>query len=128
MATAIQSALVGQKKPKEALDEAQARIEQIMRAERAEAGRWRRQALRPATALVAICGRVLAQRERRFALALLAPALVVLLLTTTAPLVYLVWTSLHRIDLAMPWLVGLRRPRQLREDGQRPALLEFARC
>jgi multiple sugar transport system substrate-binding protein len=31
MATAIQSALVGQKKPKEALDEAQARISQIMK-------------------------------------------------------------------------------------------------
>jgi ABC-type glycerol-3-phosphate transport system substrate-binding protein len=31
MATAIQSALVGQKKPKEALDEAQARIQQIMK-------------------------------------------------------------------------------------------------
>ncbi len=32
MGTAVQSALVGQKKPKEALDEAQARIEQIMKA------------------------------------------------------------------------------------------------
>jgi ABC-type glycerol-3-phosphate transport system substrate-binding protein len=32
MATAIQSALVGQKKPKEALDEAQARIAQLMKA------------------------------------------------------------------------------------------------
>ena len=31
MATAIQAALVGQKKPKEALDEAQARIEQILK-------------------------------------------------------------------------------------------------
>jgi ABC-type glycerol-3-phosphate transport system substrate-binding protein len=31
MATAIQSALVGQKKSKEALDEAQVRISQIMR-------------------------------------------------------------------------------------------------
>jgi multiple sugar transport system substrate-binding protein len=31
MATAIQSALVGQKKSKEALDEAQARLDQIMR-------------------------------------------------------------------------------------------------
>ena len=31
MATAIQSALVGQKKPKEALDEAQARIDQILK-------------------------------------------------------------------------------------------------
>lgn len=45
-------------------------------------------------------------RERRFALALLAPALLVLLLTTTAPLVYLAWNSLHRLDLAMPWLSG----------------------
>jgi multiple sugar transport system substrate-binding protein len=32
MATAIQSALVGQKKPKQALDDAQARISQIMKA------------------------------------------------------------------------------------------------
>ena len=32
MATAIQAALVGQKKPKEALDEAQARIQQVMKA------------------------------------------------------------------------------------------------
>ena len=31
MATAVQSALVGQKKPKEALDEAQTRIEQILK-------------------------------------------------------------------------------------------------
>ena len=31
MATAVQAALVGQKKPKEALDEAQARIAQIMK-------------------------------------------------------------------------------------------------
>ena len=29
-----------------------------------------------------------------------------LLLTTTAPLVYLVWNSLQRIDLGMPWLSG----------------------
>jgi len=45
-------------------------------------------------------------QERRFAFALLGPAVVVLLLTTTAPLVYLVWSSLNRIDLAMPWLTG----------------------
>jgi multiple sugar transport system substrate-binding protein len=31
MATAIQAALVGQKQPKEALDEAQARIQQILK-------------------------------------------------------------------------------------------------
>lgn len=45
-------------------------------------------------------------RERRFALTLLVPALLVLLLTTTAPLVYLGWNSLHRLDLGMPWLSG----------------------
>ena len=45
-------------------------------------------------------------QERRFALALFVPALAVLLLTTTVPLVYLVWNSLHRLDLAMPWLSG----------------------
>jgi multiple sugar transport system permease protein len=48
----------------------------------------------------------LESRERRFALTLLAPALLALLLITTAPLVYLVWTSLQRIDLGMPWLSG----------------------
>jgi multiple sugar transport system permease protein len=50
--------------------------------------------------------RTLAQQERRFAFALLAPALLILVLTTTAPLVYLLWTSLHRVDLSMPWLSG----------------------
>src|SRR4051812_14649376 len=45
-------------------------------------------------------------QERRFALTLLAPALVLLLLTTTVPLVYLGWNSLHRLDLGMPWLSG----------------------
>ena len=46
------------------------------------------------------------QRERRFALALFGPALALLLVITTAPLVYLVWNSLHRMDLSMPWLSG----------------------
>jgi multiple sugar transport system permease protein len=45
-------------------------------------------------------------QERRFALVLFVPALLLLLLTTTAPLVYLVWTSLFRLDLGMPWLSG----------------------
>jgi multiple sugar transport system permease protein len=48
----------------------------------------------------------LAAQERRFALALFAPALALLLLTTTVPLVYLGWTSLHKLDLGMPWLSG----------------------
>ena len=51
-------------------------------------------------------GPTLEARERRFALALLAPALLLLLVTTTAPLVYLAWTSMQRLDLAMPWLSG----------------------
>jgi multiple sugar transport system permease protein len=45
-------------------------------------------------------------REQRFALALFLPAFLVLVLTTTAPLIYLVWTSLWRLDLSMPWLSG----------------------
>jgi multiple sugar transport system permease protein len=46
------------------------------------------------------------RRERRFALVLFAPALVLLIATTSAPLVYLLWTSLMRIDLTMPYLSG----------------------
>ena len=47
------------------------------------------------------------QRERRFALALLAPALLLLLLLiTTAPLVYLLWASVQRLDMSMPWMSG----------------------
>lgn len=48
----------------------------------------------------------LARQEQRFAIALLAPALLLLLLTTTIPLVYLAWNSMQRIDLGMPWLSG----------------------
>jgi multiple sugar transport system permease protein len=40
--------------------------------------------------------------ERRFALALVAPGVLVLVVTTTAPLLYLVWQSLQNINLAMP--------------------------
>jgi len=50
--------------------------------------------------------RTLAAQERRFAFALLAPALLALLLVTTVPLVYLAWNSLNRIDLGMPWMSG----------------------
>ena len=45
-------------------------------------------------------------QERRFALALFFPALAVLLIATTVPLVYLAWNSLYRLDLSMPWLSG----------------------
>ena len=48
----------------------------------------------------------LQRQERRFALMLFTPALVLLLVTTSAPLVYLLWTSVQRIDLTMPALSG----------------------
>lgn len=48
----------------------------------------------------------LARQERRFALALFAPAFLLLVVTTTAPLVFLGWNSLQRLDLSMPWLSG----------------------
>src|SRR4026209_2290406 len=64
-------------------------------------------------------GRVLAQRERRFATALLAPAFLALLATTTFPLLFLVWTSAFRMDLAMPFsngFVGLENYKVLLTD------------
>lgn len=48
----------------------------------------------------------LARQERRFAWYLLGPSLLLLLITTTAPLVYLGWTSFFRLDMTMPWLSG----------------------
>jgi multiple sugar transport system permease protein len=42
------------------------------------------------------------QPERRFALTLVAPGVLVLAVTTTFPLVFLVWQSLQNINLAMP--------------------------
>ncbi|MEJ7932474.1 sugar ABC transporter permease [Ramlibacter sp. AN1015] len=48
----------------------------------------------------------LERQERRFAIALFAPAFLLLLLTTTAPLVFLAWNSLQRLDMGMPWLSG----------------------
>ena len=50
--------------------------------------------------------RSLESQERRFALTLLVPALLVLLCATTIPLVYLGWSSLQQLDLAMPYLSG----------------------
>src|ERR1041384_8023350 len=62
----------------------------------------------------------LATRERRFALALLAPALLVLVLTTTVPLVYLAWNSMNRIDLSMPWLSGFVGAQNFTKMGDEP--------
>lgn len=44
--------------------------------------------------------------ERRFALLLASPALLVLVLTTTFPIVFLLWNSFQSINLAMPFLDG----------------------
>jgi len=44
--------------------------------------------------------------ERRFALALTMPGIIVLLLTTTFPLLYLIWSSFQNINLAMPYMDG----------------------
>ena len=44
--------------------------------------------------------------ERRFAVLLTLPGLLVLLLTTTFPLIYLIWSSFQTINLAMPFLDG----------------------
>jgi multiple sugar transport system permease protein len=66
-------------------------------------------------------GRVLAQRERRFAATLLAPAFMALLATTTFPLIFLIWTSTFRMDLAMPFadgFVGLENYRALLTDDR----------
>ena len=45
-------------------------------------------------------------QDRRFAAWLLAPALLALVLTTTAPLIYLAWNSLQQLNFSMPWLRG----------------------
>lgn len=63
--------------------------------------------------------RSLASQERRFALGLLVPALLVLLLVTTIPLVYLTWSSLWQNNLSMPYLtgfVGLNNYFEMAED------------
>ncbi len=66
--------------------------------------------------------------ERRFAIALAAPAILVLVLTTTFPLVYLVWQSLQNINLSMPGLdgfVGLENYARMLDDARFWAALTF---
>jgi multiple sugar transport system permease protein len=60
----------------------------------------------PGAAVATDPGRAAALRERRFALALLAPAFLALSATTTFPLLYLAFTSAFRMDLAMPFADG----------------------
>jgi multiple sugar transport system permease protein len=72
-----------------------------------------------ASAMAIDPGKAMILRERRFAAALLAPAFLALFATTTFPLMYLVWTSAFRMDLAMPFadgFVGLDNYRELLRD------------
>jgi multiple sugar transport system permease protein len=59
--------------------------------------------------------------EQAFALLLVAPGLAVLLLTTTFPLLYLIWSSFQQLNLSMPWLtgsVGFANYAQMLQDPQ----------
>jgi multiple sugar transport system permease protein len=59
--------------------------------------------------------------ERTFAILLVAPALLVLVATATGPLAYLVWTSLHAVNLSMPWITGfagLEHYTEMLQDGR----------
>jgi multiple sugar transport system permease protein len=59
--------------------------------------------------------------ERGFALLMVSPGLLVLALTTTFPLAYLIWSSFQNINLAMPFLdgfAGLDNYRDMLSDGR----------
>ena len=59
--------------------------------------------------------------EQGFALLMVSPGLLVLVLTTTFPLAYLIWSSCQSINLAMPFLdgfVGLDNYRTMLQDGR----------
>lgn len=63
--------------------------------------------------------RIMEGRERRFAAALLAPAFLALMATTTFPLLFLIWTSFYRMNLSMPFMdgfAGLDNYRELLAD------------
>lgn len=51
-------------------------------------------------------GATVVESERNFAILLVAPALVILLVTTTFPIIYLIWNSFRSINLAMPFMNG----------------------
>lgn len=58
--------------------------------------------------------------EQNFAALMVAPAIIILLATTTFPLGYLIWNSFHSINLAMPFMngfVGFDNYVQMLHDG-----------
>lgn len=61
------------------------------------------------------------KKEGTFALLMVSPGLLVLLVTTTFPLAYLVWSSFQTINLAMPFLngfSGLENYRHMLSDSE----------
>lgn len=63
----------------------------------------------------------LAKDESLFAGLLVAPGILVLLVTTTGPLIYLLWTSVHAVNLSQPWatgFVGLGHYHEMLADGR----------
>ncbi len=60
-------------------------------------------------------------KEQNFAMLLVAPAVVILLATTTLPLAFLIWNSFHSINLAMPFMngfIGFENYRTMLHDGE----------
>jgi multiple sugar transport system permease protein len=71
--------------------------------------------------LPSVKARKLGSSEQRFAMALLAPAFFALIATTTLPLLYLIWSSTYRIELAMPFMngfLGIDNYRELLGDSR----------
>ena len=67
--------------------------------------------------------------ERRFALALAAPGVALLAITTTLPLFYLLWQSLQSINLAMPGMeqfIGLENYTRMWNDARFWGALQFS--
>lgn len=72
---------------------------------------------------------IVERRERRFAVTLAAPALLVLALTTTFPLLYLIWQSLQSINLSMPGMerfIGMGNYARMLDDARFWAALAFS--
>ncbi len=65
--------------------------------------------------------RVVEAPQRRFAMTLAAPGVILLAITTTLPLAYLLWQSLRNTNLAMPGMerfIGLENYVRMRSDAR----------
>ena len=60
-------------------------------------------------------------KEQNFAMLMVAPAVIILLATTTLPLAFLIWNSFQSINLAMPMMngfVGFENYQTMMHDGE----------